>query len=60
MQEEQDLDQSTKRQNKISEVIQTLQNIWIWNFQGYQRNSMWNFQGLINKEVEFPRVTKEK
>ena len=19
----------------------------IWNFQGYQRNSMWNFQGLI-------------
>ena len=36
----------------------------IWNFQGYQRNSMWNFQGLIkwnfqgwprkNNNVEFP------
>ena len=34
--------------------------LMMWNFQGYQRNSMWNFQGLINKEVEFPRVTKEK
>ena len=30
----------------------------IWNFQGYQRNSMWNFQGLIKNEVEFPRVIK--
>ena len=33
----------------------------IWNFQGYQRNSMWNFQGVIKKkEMEFPRVTKKK
>ena len=28
----------------------------IWNFQGYQRNSMWNFQGLkqsgISKGVQ--------
>ena len=31
----------------------------IWNFQGYQRNSMWNFQGLIKNEMEFPRVTKK-
>ena len=23
----------------------------IWNFQGYQRNSMWSFQGLIKNEV---------
>ena len=23
----------------------------IWNFQGYQRNSMWNFQELIKDEV---------
>ena len=22
----------------------------IWNFQGYQRNSMWNFQKLIKKQ----------
>ena len=26
----------------------------------YQRNSMWNFQGLINNEMEFPRMTKKK
>ena len=32
----------------------------IWNFQGYQRNSMWNFQRLIKNEVEFPGVTKKK
>ena len=32
----------------------------IWNFHGYKRSSMWNFQGLIENEVEFPRVTKEK
>ena len=32
----------------------------IWNFQGYQRNSMWNFQELIKNEVEFTRVTKKK
>ena len=32
----------------------------IWNFQGYQRNSMWNFQELIKNKVEFPRVTKKK
>ena len=31
----------------------------IWNFQGYQRNSMCNFGGLIKIEVEFPRVTKK-
>ena len=28
----------------------------IWNFQGYQRNSMCNFQGLIKNEVEFPGI----
>ena len=29
----------------------------IWNFQGYQRNSMWNFQGWpIKNYVEFPGV----
>ena len=28
----------------------------IWNFQGYQKNSMCNFQGLIKNEVEFPRI----
>ena len=32
----------------------------IWNFQGYQRNSMWNFQELIKNEVEFTEVTKKK
>ena len=32
----------------------------IWNFQGYQKNSMWNVQGLIKNEVEFPVVTKKK
>ena len=32
----------------------------IWNFLGYQRNSMWNFQELIKNELEFPRVTKKK
>ena len=32
----------------------------IWNFQGYQNNSMWNFQGLIKNEVEFPGLTKKK
>ena len=32
----------------------------IWNFKGYQRNSMWNFQGLIKNVVEFPWVTKKK
>ena len=32
----------------------------IWNFQGYQKNSMWNGQGLIKNEVEFPMVTKKK
>ena len=26
----------------------------IWNFLGYQRNSMWNFQELIKNELEFP------
>ena len=32
----------------------------IWNFQGYQKNSMWNFQGLIKNKMEFPRrVTKK-
>ena len=29
----------------------------IWNFQGYQRNSMWNFHGWpIKNYVEFPGV----
>ena len=32
----------------------------IWNFEGYQRNSMWNFQRLIKSEVEFPRRVTEK
>ena len=32
----------------------------IWNFQGYQRNSIWNVQELIRNEVEFPRVNKKK
>ena len=32
----------------------------IWDFQGYQRNSMWNFLELIKNEVEFRRVTKKK
>ena len=31
----------------------------LWNFQGYQINSMCNFGGLIKTEVEFPRVTKK-
>ena len=32
----------------------------IWNFQGYQRNSMRIFQELIKSKVEFPRrVTKK-
>ena len=33
----------------------------IWNFQGYQRNSMWNFQGLIKNEMKFrkARVTSK-
>ena len=31
----------------------------IWDFKGYQRNSMRNFQGLSKNEVEFPRVTKK-
>ena len=43
----------------IPEKIQT-GGLMIWNFQGYQKNSMWNFQGLIKNEVEFPRVTKKK
>ena len=43
----------------IPEKIQT-GGLRIWNFQGYQRNSMWNFQGLIKNEVEFQRVTKKK
>ena len=30
----------------IPEKIQTKGALNIWNFQGYQRNSMWNFQGL--------------
>ena len=34
--------------------------LWIWNFQGYQRNSMSNFQGLVKNEAEFPRVTRKK
>ena len=38
---------------------QNREGLRIWNFQGYQRNSMWNFQGLIKNEVEFPRVTKK-
>ena len=44
---------------RYPEKIQT-GGLRIWNFQGYQRNSMWNFQGLIKNEVEFPRVTKKK
>ena len=32
----------------------------IWNFQGYQRNSMWNFQGLIKNKMEFPKGDQEK
>ena len=32
----------------------------IWNFQGYQRNSMWNLQGLIKNKVEFRWMTKKK
>ena len=44
----------------IPEKIQTGE-LRIWNFQGYQRNSLWNFQGLLIKnEVEFPRATKKK
>ena len=31
----------------------------IWNFQGYQRDSMWNLQGLVKNEAEFSRVTKK-
>ena len=31
----------------------------IWNFQGYQINSMWYVQGLNKNKVEFPRVTKK-
>ena len=31
----------------------------IWNFQGYQRNSMWNFQGLIKNKIEFPKGDSE-
>ena len=34
--------------------------LWIWNFQGYQRNSMWNFQGFLKNDVEFWRSTKKK
>ena len=32
----------------------------IWNFQGYQRNSLWIFQGLIKNEVELSKATKKK
>ena len=32
----------------------------IWNFQGYQRNSMSNFHGLNKNKVEFPKVAKKK
>ena len=42
----------------IPEKIQT-GGLRIWNFQGYQRNSMRNFQGLIKNEVEFPKVTNK-
>ena len=31
----------------------------IWNFQGYQRNSMWNFQVLIKDKVESPSLKKK-
>ena len=31
----------------------------IWNFQGYQRNSLGNFQELIKNQVKFLRVTKK-
>ena len=34
--------------------------IWNLEFPGASKNSMWNFQGLIENEVEFPRVTKKK
>ena len=40
----------------IPEKIQT-GGLRIWNFQGYQRNSMWNFRGWPRKNyVEFPGV----
>ena len=42
----------------IPEKIKT-RGLRIWNFQGYQRNSMWNFQWLIKNEVELPRVTQK-
>ena len=29
--------------------------LWIWNFQGYRRNSMWNFRGSFFLALEFPR-----
>ena len=43
----------------IPEKIQT-GRLRIWNFHGYQRNSMSSFQGLTKNELEYPRVTKEK
>ena len=52
-----------KFNKKMNEKKET-RSIWvlrIWNFQGYQRNSMWGFQGLFKNKVEFPsRVTKKK
>ena len=36
-----------------------VEDMELWNFQGYQINSMCNFRGLIKTEVEFPRVTKK-
>ena len=36
-----------------------VEDMELWNFQGYQINSMCNFGGLIKTEVEFPRVTKK-
>ena len=43
----------------IPEKIET-GRLRIWNFHGYQRNSMSSFQGLTKNELEYPRVTKEK
>ena len=33
---------------------------FLWNIQGYQRNSMWNFQGLIKNKMEFSKGDQEK
>ena len=44
----------------IPEKKKRTRGLKIWNFKGYQRNSMGNYQGLIKNEVEFPRVAKKK